>query len=492
MITISELIEKMIDHSEGNIHDIDHFIRVWTYARTIGKSEKLEYRDQFILEASAIMHDIACPLCRKKYGCADGRHQEYEGGILAAEFLAGTDIPDEWTDRIVYLVSHHHTFTDIDGIDYQILLEADYIANATENGYSADNARKFSDEIMKTDGGRHMLASIMGLDENEKKEGLKYLIIGAGGTGGAVGSHLARAGHDVTFIARGRHLDAMRKNGLKVIKPSDEFTIEPVQAFTEEEYLARLRKSMGDDRPDVIFVCVKGYSVEDVIPFIAETAGSDTVVIPILNIFGTGGRMQARLPETTVTDGCIYVASEIREPGLIWMNGEILRVVFGLRKEQKSAGSDASVTEILEKVRDDLCAAGIDGILSDNIERDAMRKFSYVSPQGACGLYYNVASGAIQVPGEVRNCFAGLVQEISDLADAMGIGFGEDVVRINLDIMDDLSPDMTTSLQRDVAKGRASEIEGLIYEVPRLAAQYDVSLPGYERIAAELRARGIK
>ena len=314
------------------------------------------------------------------------------------------------------------------------------------------------------------------------KSGLKYMIIGAGGTGGAVGSHLARAGYDVTFIARGRHLEAMRADGLRVLKPAGDFVIDPVQACTSDEFLE------AGSRPDVIFVCLKGYAVDGMIPFIAEAAGPDTIVIPVLNIFGTGGKMQEKLPGITVTDGCIYVASEISEPGTILMKGDILRVVFGLRRDQK-AGSAAKVMPVLEKVRDDLCDAGIEGILSDNIERDALRKFSYVSPQGACGLYYDVPVGAVQKPGEVRDCFASLVQEISDIADAMGIGFGEDVVKINLDITEGLAPDMTTSLQRDIARGGSSEIDGLIYEVPRLAARYGVSVPVYEKITAELKER---
>ena len=322
------------------------------------------------------------------------------------------------------------------------------------------------------------------------KERLKYLVIGAGGTGGAIGSHMARAGHDVMFIARGRHLAAMREGGLKVSRPDGEFVIDPVSAFTTEEYTDHLRCAVNggsDAYPDVIFVCVKGYSIDDTIPFLKEASGPDTIVIPILNIFGTGAQIQKHLPDTTVTDGCIYVASEIKEPGHIWMNGTILRVVFGLRKDQKHLEAEAG--PLLERVRDDLCSSGIEGILSDNIERDSMRKFSYVSPQGACGLYYNVPAGAIQQQGEIRECFAGLIREISDLADAMGIGFGEDIVPVNLKISAGLSPDMTTSLQRDIAVGRASEIDGLIYDVVRMGERYGVSMPLYEKISAELKRR---
>lgn len=237
----------------------------------------------------------------------------------------------------------------------------------------------------------------------------------------------------------------------------------------------------------MIFVCVKGYSIDDTIPFLKEASGPDTIVISILNIFGTGAQIQKHLPDTTVTDGCIYVASEIKEPGHIWMNGTILRVVFGLRKDQKHLEAEAG--PLLERVRDDLCSAGIEGILSDNIERDSMRKFSYVSPQGACGLYYDVPAGAIQQQGEIRECFEGLIREISDLADAMGIGFGEDIVPVNLKISAGLSPDMTTSLQRDIAAGKASEIDGLIYDVVRMGERYGVSMPLYEKISTELKLR---
>lgn len=108
----------MIEYSEGNIHDINHFIKVWTYAKTIGKMEHLDERTQFILEVAAITHDIACPLCREKYGNTNGKYQEEEGKILVADFLKDTDLKDDEIDRVVFLVGHHHTFSDIKGMDY--------------------------------------------------------------------------------------------------------------------------------------------------------------------------------------------------------------------------------------------------------------------------------------------------------------------------------------------------------------------------------------
>ena len=303
----------------------------------------------------------------------------------------------------------------------------------------------------------------------------KYLIVGTGGTGGPIGSYLAKAGKDVTFIARGDNLRAMKERGLKVIRPADEFELDHVKASDLESY---------NEKADVIFVCVKSYSIDSIIPDLQRIADENTVIIPVLNIFGTGGMMQKHFPDTLVTDGCIYVAAELKEPGCIKMNGEIMRVIFGVRSKEE-------YREKLKEIESDLRESGIDGILSDNIARDALLKFSYVSPQGACGLYYNVPSGDLQKEGEIRECFKSLIREINTLAHAMGIFFEEDIVERNLKILSGLSPAMTTSMQRDIAKGKPSEIDGLICEVIRLAEKYSIEVPVYSKIATELKERGL-
>ncbi len=159
-VTIAQIMEKMIAFSNGNIHDIDHLIRVWTYAKTIGELEGLDPDTQYILEAAAITHDIACPLCRRKYGSTNGELQEKEGEQLVREFLSGSGMTDAQISRVAFLVGHHHTFTDIDNADYQILIEADYIANASENGYSEETIRGFMRKIMKTPGGKKLLQDV--------------------------------------------------------------------------------------------------------------------------------------------------------------------------------------------------------------------------------------------------------------------------------------------------------------------------------------------
>lgn len=163
-MTIAQIMQKMIRFSEGNIHDIDHFIRVWTYAKTIGELEQLDEETQYILEVAAITHDIACPLCRDKYGNTNGKHQEVEGTPLVKEFLSDSEMTEVQIDRVAFLVGHHHTFTGIDNLDWQILIEADYIANATENGYSETNVRNFIQKIMKTDSGKSLAKDVFCLN----------------------------------------------------------------------------------------------------------------------------------------------------------------------------------------------------------------------------------------------------------------------------------------------------------------------------------------
>lgn len=304
---------------------------------------------------------------------------------------------------------------------------------------------------------------------------MKYLVIGAGGTGGCIGAYMTEAKKDVTMIARGAHLKTMQKDGLRMeTTKKGNYIVKPVKASNMEQY---------DEHPDVIFVCVKGYSLEETIPFIRRVSKPETIVIPILNLYGTGGKLQEKLPGLLVTDGCIYIAAEIKEPGCLWQNGDIFRVVFGVR-------NPSEYRKELVQIKKDLDDSGITGILSDNIQRDALQKFSYVSPAAACGQYYDAMAGQMQKPGEIRDMFAALVHEIDLLASAMGIHFEVDIVKTNLDILDSLTAKASTSMQRDVKNGKPSEMDGLIYEVIRLGRHYGVTLPVYEKIAEELKKRG--
>ncbi len=301
---------------------------------------------------------------------------------------------------------------------------------------------------------------------------MKYAIIGAGGTGGILGFYMTKAGKDVTLIARGRHLAAMQESGLAVEKMWDGTTETiPVKAADMDHY---------SERPDVILVCVKGYSLEDTIPFIQSVANPSTIVIPVLNIYGTGAKMQEKLPNLLVTDGCIYVSANIKEPGVLIQHGKILRVVYGVREIEE-------YDPRLEEIKQDFDVSGIDGVLSENIRRDALEKFSYVSPIGAAGLYYHATAADFQREGEEREAFKTMIREITALAEAMGVPFERDMVEVNLKILSTLASEATTSMQRDVMDGKSSEIDGLVYEVVCMGERYHVPVPMYEKVAEKLK-----
>lgn len=303
---------------------------------------------------------------------------------------------------------------------------------------------------------------------------MKYAIIGAGGTGGILGFYMSKAGKNVTLIARGRHLAAMREKGLAVEKMWDQTTeCIPVKATDMEHY---------NEQPDVILVCVKGYSLEDTIPFIQRVAKPSTIVIPVLNIYGTGAKMQEKLPGLLVTDGCIYVSANIKEPGVLIQHGKILRVVYGVREVHSE-----DVMDCLKEIKRDFDDSGIDGVLSANIRRDALEKFSYVSPIGAAGLYFHATAADFQREGEQREAFKTMIREIAALAEAMGVPFERDMVEVNLKILSTLTPEATTSMQRDVMEGKSSEIDGLVYEVVRMGEKYHVPVPMYRKVAEKLR-----
>ena len=155
-----EIIVKMIEYSDGNLHDINHFMKVYGYARTIGTCEGLSGAEQKTLEIAAVLHDIACPLCRSRYGNTDGKRQEEEGILLARDFLQPLQLPEEMKERVAWLVGHHHTLTGIEGADYQILIEADYLVNADESGYSRENIRNMCEKVFRTGTGKALLNAI--------------------------------------------------------------------------------------------------------------------------------------------------------------------------------------------------------------------------------------------------------------------------------------------------------------------------------------------
>jgi 2-dehydropantoate 2-reductase len=301
---------------------------------------------------------------------------------------------------------------------------------------------------------------------------MKYLIAGTGGVGGSIAGMLALDGHDVTCIARGAHLEAIRNSGLafrSTLKGNQNI---PIKACTSDEY---------SDKADVIFVCVKGYSLDSIIDLIKKASHKDTITIPLLNIYGTGSRLKQSLPEFNILAGCIYIVGWVSAPGEITQMGKTFRIIFGRLKDTTVDSGK------LQSVKNDLINSGIKTEISENIERDTYIKWSFISAMACTGAYFNVPMGEVQKDGEVRRLFAGLSSESYAIGKAIGINVPDDLTERNLNVIDNLSPDSTASMQKDIEKGHESEIDGLLFDFLRLADKYHIDVPVYNKVAEKFK-----
>lgn len=141
---IEEIIKSMINYFGNDVPRINHALKVYGFSRNIGKLEKLDDDKQFILEVSAVLHDIGIKISEEKYNSSSGKYQEVEGPKIAKEILEKFNLDSKTLNRILYIIGNHHTYSKINGIDFQILVESDFLVNIFE-----DNVKKDSIEVIK-------------------------------------------------------------------------------------------------------------------------------------------------------------------------------------------------------------------------------------------------------------------------------------------------------------------------------------------------------
>lgn len=157
MDRIFELYDKMITYYSGDPKRTQHFVKVYSFAELIGTMEELPPKELEILKAAALVHDIGIKPAELKYGSSSGKYQEIEGPAPAGELLSKCGFEQDIIDRVKYLVAHHHTYSEMDGMDYQILVEADFLVNLYEDECSTDAAINARDNIFKTQSGTSIL-----------------------------------------------------------------------------------------------------------------------------------------------------------------------------------------------------------------------------------------------------------------------------------------------------------------------------------------------
>ncbi|MGO5082280.1 HD domain-containing protein [Oscillospiraceae bacterium LCP25S3_E4] len=163
MTDIALVINKMIEYYQNNPKRINHFLKVYSFCKAIGYGEELDERTQYTVELSGVVHDIGIKISEEKYGSSAGKYQEQEGPALADKLLRQLNVENEIIERVCFLVGHHHTYNAVDGIDYQILIEADFLVNAYEDNLSKAAILNIKNKIFKTKTGTNILKQLYGV-----------------------------------------------------------------------------------------------------------------------------------------------------------------------------------------------------------------------------------------------------------------------------------------------------------------------------------------
>ena len=304
---------------------------------------------------------------------------------------------------------------------------------------------------------------------------MKIAIVGAGGVGGYFGGRLAAAGHSVGFVARGKHLDALRSGGLVVRSPAGDLML-VVQATNDPAELGVA---------DYVLVCVKTWQLPEVIPSIAPLVGDTTAIVTVQNGVEAPGQVAAVYGREAVVPGTAEVIAYVDSPGSIRhiSNGKL-----------NLAEWDSHPTQRTEWLCDAVIDAGLQAAMPHDIWAVIWAKFLFIVPCGGLGTATGAGYGVLRTHPAARRLLTEAATEIYDLALARGIRLAEDVVPQTLDFIDQLPAGGTTSLQRDLTAGRPSELEAWTGAVVRLGRESGVPTPVntflYEIAAARAFAAG--
>jgi 2-dehydropantoate 2-reductase len=302
---------------------------------------------------------------------------------------------------------------------------------------------------------------------------MRFGIFGSGAVGGYYGAKLARAGHDVTFIARGAHLAAMRGRGLEIRSPLlGDFTVR-----------ARAEEDPGSVGPvDVVIVAVKAYDNASALPRIAPMIGPDTTILPLQNGVDSATELAAQFGEAPVVGGVTYIATALAAPGLIEQTGTHRRIVVG-----EVFGSLPRLSARVSAIRDALAGADIQAEAVEDGRVPIWEKFIFlVSLAGFTGAS-RLPIGPIWADAVIRERFLDSCREIERLARAEGVPVASDIVERISSYVAAIPASMRSSLLIDLSQGKRIEVEQLQGSVVRRAARAGVPAPITSTLYAVLK-----
>lgn len=305
---------------------------------------------------------------------------------------------------------------------------------------------------------------------------MKIAVVGIGGVGGYFGGKLAQhyAGSgdvEIVFVARGKHLEAIGKNGLEVITQEGSFTATPDKATDHPS-------SQGVF--DLVLFCVKAYDLEESARLLRDNVGEKSIVITLLNGVDNGGRLKDIFPRTDVLDGCVYISARILRPGVVQQLGGACKLFFGA--EDGAAEKYLNTQRLL---RD----AGIDAAFRADIQKVVWDKYLFISPVASATAYLGRNFGEILADGTSRGILEGLVKEVELVGRAMGVPFPENAPKIVLDKVASFPQETKSSMQVDFEKGGRTELETFTGFIVRSAESHGIAVPRHDEIYRSLLER---
>jgi len=303
---------------------------------------------------------------------------------------------------------------------------------------------------------------------------MRIAIIGIGGVGGYFGGKLAReyensTEHEVIFIARGEHLSAIKKNGLKL--------------FTKEgDYVAR--PALATDDPakagifDLVIFCTKSYSLESAVLALKDNINKNTVVIPLLNGVNIAERLRAVLPDADILQGCVYISSFVEKPGVVRQSEGSCKLTFGT--DDQSASKYQYIHDIMLQVK-------IDANLTDKISQALWTKYLLICPLGSLTAVTGKTFGGVIEDAKLKNKLQEMIKEVKAIADARKIELPDDIVDRTIKLIAGFSYDTKTSMMVDRELGKKMEVDIFTAYVRQAGRESGIPTPLHDEIFEQLQ-----
>jgi 2-dehydropantoate 2-reductase len=299
---------------------------------------------------------------------------------------------------------------------------------------------------------------------------MRIVVFGTGGVGGYFGGRLAQAGEDVTFIARGEHLRAIKATGLKVDSSSGDFVVYPAQATDDVS-------EVGET--DLVILGVKAWQVPEAARAIKPLVGPKTTVVPLQNGVDAVPQLVAELGSENVIGGLCRIVSFVVAPGHIRHAGFKPSIIIG--------ELDNSRTDRITKIEKVFNHAGMDTTIAADIQVALWTKFLFIASFSGVGAMANAPAGIVRTDPNWRGQMLSAMAEIYALAHARGVKLPSDSVDKVMAAVDGLPEDATSSMHRDIAAGKPSELDSQNGAVVRLASEAGVEVPTHILIYETLK-----